>query len=127
MIFKLKYDIKNDFLKINTKRRSGAKISKVEFITLHDTGNKGSTAEQNVRYYKNSVNDMSVSAHIFVDDKEIIECIPAFEEPEKAWHVLSSKLVDNKIYKGNANDISIAVEYCYGDNIDSQKAYEKYV
>ncbi len=48
----------------------------VRFIVAHDTGNPGSTAANNVSYYERSRNDQSASAHIFVDDKEILECIP---------------------------------------------------
>ncbi len=103
-------------------------ISKVRFIVAHDTGNPDSTAAQNVRYYTNSCNDMSASAHLFVDDKEILECVPALTAaPEKAWHVLYNVPKDNELYGVNANDAAIGVEYCYGANIDADKAYEKYV
>ena len=49
----------------------------VKFVVAHDTGNPNSTAGQNVAYYEQSRNELSASAHLFVDDREIIECIPA--------------------------------------------------
>jgi N-acetylmuramoyl-L-alanine amidase len=111
-----------------SKRRGGAAITKVRFLVAHDTGNPGSTAEQNVKYYINTRNEKSASAHLFVDDKEIIECVPALNAPpEKAWHVLYGVSKDNELYGQNANDAAIGVEYCYGGSIDADKAYEKYV
>jgi N-acetylmuramoyl-L-alanine amidase len=100
----------------------------VKFIVAHDTGNPGSTARGNVRYYERSNNEMSASAHIFVDDKEVIECIPALTAtPEKAWHVLYNVETDNKLYGFNANDAAIGVEYCFGQKIDADEAYKRYV
>ena len=34
---------------------------------------------------------------------------------------------DNELFGVNANDAAIGVEYCYGTNIDADKAYAKYV
>jgi len=127
MKFKQKYEIIQQFLPINTKRRSGKKMNKVVFIVCHDTGNKNSTAKGNVKYYIDSANEDSASAHLFVDDKEIIECIPIFQKCEKAWHVLYNKPKDNELYGVNANDGAIGVEYCFGDNINADEAYKRYV
>ena len=102
-------------------------ISKVRFLVAHDTGNPGSTAAENVAWYIRTRNEQSASAHLFVDDKEIIECVPAMTSPEKAWHVLYGVRKDNDLYGVNANDAAIGVEYCYGGRIDSDLAYEKYV
>ena len=94
----------------------------------HDTGNPESTARGNVKYYINSRNEMSASAHLFVDDKEIIECVPALTgRAEKAWHVLYGVPKDNELYGTNANDAAIGVEYCYGSRINSDAAYDRYV
>jgi hypothetical protein len=94
----------------------------------HDTGNPGSTAAENVRYYENSRNEQSASAHIFVDDKEIIECIPVLTgPPEKAWHVLYNVPTDNKMFGHDANDAAIGIEYCFAGNINSDEAYRKYI
>ena len=69
----------------------------VKFIVAHDTGNPGSTAQNNVSYYEKTNNETEASAHIFIDDKEIIECIPALtsNKPEKAWHVRYNQSQDN--------------------------------
>lgn len=100
----------------------------MKFLVAHDTGNPGSTARQNVRYYTNSCHEMSASAHLFVDDREIIECIPALTAtPEKAWHVLYGVAKDNELYGANANDAAIGVEYCYGGSIKALEAYNRYV
>lgn len=128
MEFKMKYKIITDLLPISytsPRRRSGIKIDSVEFLTAHDTGNLNSTAKENVRYYRDTYNIESASAHLFVDDKEIIMCIPL---DEKAWHVLYNKPTDNQLFGCDANDCSIGVELCFfTDKTRSQKAYEKYV
>lgn len=97
-------------------------------IVAHDTGNPGSTAWQNVRYYENSKDTMSASAHLFCDDKDIIECIPALSTtPEKAWHVIYNVENDNEIYGDDANDVCIGVEWCYGGQISIVESYKRYV
>jgi N-acetylmuramoyl-L-alanine amidase CwlA len=126
--FKIKYNITPQYLPVKTKRRSGRVMDKVNFIVAHDTGNPGSTAKNNVAYYTNSANEMSASAHIFVDDTYIIECVPALTStPEKAWHVLYNVVTDDQLYGCNANDCAIGVEYCYGVNIDADEAYKRYI
>jgi N-acetylmuramoyl-L-alanine amidase len=130
MTFSIKYKIACEFLSKPSKRRSGLLMSPgVRFLVAHDTGNPGSTAVNNVRYYERSRDDMSASAHIFVDDREIIECIPALETTpaEKAWHVLYRVPTDDQLFGVNANDAAIGIEYCYGGRIDADEAYRKYV
>ncbi len=129
MSFLQKYTITPRYLTKPSKRRSGKLIiGGVKFIVVHDTGNPSSTAANNVGYYERSRDEESASAHIFVDDKEIIECIPALTAPpEKAWHVLYRVDTDNLIYGYDANDVAIGVEYCYGGHIDADEAYRKYV
>lgn len=132
MPFQEKFTLKTDYISKPSRRRSGLLINKVRFLVAHDTGNPGSTAAQNVKYYIDTSNsvpkDKTASAHIFVDDKELIECIPALTaSAEKAWHVLYATPKDNELFDVNANDAAIGVEYCYGGNIDADKAYEKYV
>ncbi len=125
----MRYEITQRFLTAPSKRRSGIKVSPaVRFLVAHDTGNPDSTAEANVRYYENSRNQMSASAHLFVDDREIIECIPALTAPpEKAWHVLYGVDTDDRLYGVDANDAALGIEYCYGSRIDADEAYNKYV
>jgi len=127
-----KYEIKKDYLpicKISPRRRAGIKLDgKVRFLVAHDTGNLNSTAKGNVKYYRDTYDKDSASAHLFVDDKEIIECIPAFENPEKAWHVLYGCEKDNQVYGDDANDTAIGVEMCFfTDKNRSNEAYVKYV
>lgn len=107
-----------------TFRRAGIKRERTLFIVAHDTGNSGSTANGNVSYYHNSVNSQYASAHLFVDDKEIVECIPL---DEKAWHVLYDRQEDNRLFGDDANDAAIGVELCFGGGIDNKKAYANYV
>jgi N-acetylmuramoyl-L-alanine amidase len=126
--FTQKYPIIARYIDTPSKRRSGSLMNGVKFIVAHDTGNPKSTAAQNVSYYRNSKNDMSASAHIFVDDKEIIECVPALTgTPEKAWHVWYNVTTDNQLFGANANDAAIGVEYCYGGSINADEAYKRYV
>lgn len=128
MGFKMKYEIKKQYLTSGSKRRSGIKMPEVGFLVGHDTGNPGSTAEGNVGYYERSRNEMSASAHIFVDDNSIVECIPFLTgTPEKAWHVLYNVTKDNQMYGDDANDIAGGVELCWGKGINSEEAYKRYI
>jgi N-acetylmuramoyl-L-alanine amidase len=124
-----RYPIVPRLLTAPSKRRSGrALAAPVRFVVAHDTGNPGSTAAGNVAYYERSRNEVSASAHLFVDDRQIIECIPALTgTPEKAWHVLYGVTADNATYGADANDAAIGVEYCYGGAIDADEAYRRYV
>lgn len=114
------------YIPTGTKRRSGIKNLGVKFIVCHDTGNDGSTALQNVNYYINSANEMSASAHAFVDATGVIECIPL---DEKAWHVQYQAPIDNQMFGYEANDCAIGVELCYSTKgvFDSKLAYQNYV
>jgi N-acetylmuramoyl-L-alanine amidase len=128
MPFKEKYTITARYLPKPSKRRSGLIAAPIRFLVAHDTGNPNSTASDNVAWYIRSKDDQSASAHIFVDDKQIIECIPALTgKPEKAWHVLYNVSKDKELYGVNANDAAIGIEFCSGDNIDADLAYEKYL
>lgn len=116
------------YLPVQSKRRSGLKIAKVLFIVAHDTGNSGSTAKNNVDYYTRTANEQSASAHLFVDDIEIRECVPALTAaPEKAWHVNYDRPEDNKLFGDDANDAAIGVELCFGGKVDFVKSYANYV
>lgn len=109
--------VKYDWLPIGT-RRSGQKLTSGNpiFAVAHDTGNPNTTAQDNVNYYKNSYNidwSLVASAHIFVDDKECIVCIPV---TEKAWHVLYNTPIDNNWYNADANDAAFGIEGSYFDD-----------
>lgn len=103
-------------------------MPEVRFMVAHDTGNPSSTAEGNVGYYQNSRNQISASAHIFVDDNSIVECVPFLTgTPEKAWHVLYNVTKDNAMYGDDANDTAGGVEMCYGPGINSAESYKRFV
>jgi N-acetylmuramoyl-L-alanine amidase CwlA len=127
--FLMRYAITPRYLTGPSKRRPRRPLDPgVRFVVVHDTGNPGSTADQNVRYYERSRNEMSASAHLFVDDRQILECIPALTgPPEKAWHVLYKLPTDDRLFGFDANDAAIGVEYCFGAGIDADEAYRKYV
>lgn len=126
--FLMKYEIIPRYLTAPSLRRPGIPADPIRFMVAHDTGNSGSTAAGNVYYYESSRNSMEASAHIFVDDKQIIECIPFLTGPaEKAWHVIYNITTDNALFGVDANDSAGGVELCYGSNIDMNEAYNRYV
>ncbi|ELN1760840.1 peptidoglycan recognition family protein [Staphylococcus pseudintermedius] len=108
-----------DFLPIGTRRTGQRLVSgNPKFAVFHDTGNRDSTAQNNVDYYRNTYNidwAYTASAHVFVDDKECIICIPV---TEKAWHVLYDTPIDNNWYDDDANDIAFGLEACYFSDRD---------
>ena len=118
--------IEQKYLPPNTLRRPSIKLLGVKFIVAHDTGNDGSTALQNVNYYINSAREMEASAHAFVDDKGVIECIPL---DEKAYHVRRVVTKDNEVYGADSIDYSLGIELCFSTKgvFDSKLAYNNYV
>lgn len=106
--------VKFQLLPVATRRPGKNMTTSVpKFIVAHDTGNLNSTAQNNVDYYRNTYNidwDYVASAHIFVDDKEAIICIPT---TEIAYHVIYNAPTDNLWYNLDANDAAIGVEGCY--------------
>lgn len=106
-----------DFLPIGT-RRTGQRLDSgvPKFAVFHDTGNRDTSAQQNVNYYKNTYNidwSATASAHLFVDDTECVICIPV---TEKAWHVIFNTSTDNAWYGDDANDIAFGIEVSYYSN-----------
>ncbi|MNW38063.1 N-acetylmuramoyl-L-alanine amidase CwlA precursor [compost metagenome] len=72
-------------------------------ITIHNTGNSSSTAQNERGWITNASNTRTASFHIVVDEKEAIECIPV---NEKSWHAGE--------YQGNKT--SIGIEICESGN-----------
>ncbi|MBY6036407.1 N-acetylmuramoyl-L-alanine amidase [Fictibacillus nanhaiensis] len=107
------YTITNQYLQKNLKQRPGGNRVP-RYAVAHDTGNPDSTAMQNFLYFNSK--QLASSAHVFIDDKQILVIIPLHE---KAWHVRSNL--------SDANEWSIGVELCYGPSIDFQEAYLRYV
>jgi N-acetylmuramoyl-L-alanine amidase len=126
--FPPRYAVTPRLLTKPSRRRSGQRLEAVRFLVAHDTGNPGSTAAQNVAYFERSRDEVSASAHLFVDDHDVLECVPALTQPpEKAWHVLYGVPTDNQLFGVDANDGAVGVEYCYGGAIDADEAYRRYV
>jgi N-acetylmuramoyl-L-alanine amidase len=113
-----------------SRRRRGLAVApRVQFLVAHDTGNPGSSAMANARYYASTADKESVSAHLFIDDKQIVESVPALTTTrvEKAWHVRYGVPTDDHLFGVDANDAAIGIEYCYGGAIDADEAYKRYV
>jgi hypothetical protein len=132
MDFLQRYPIIRRLLPQPSARRRGYPMPDgVRFIVAHDTGNPETTAAQNVAYMARTANPTGAevcSAHLFVDDASIIECIPVFDrQPEKAWHVRSNPQDNNRMFGYHANDAAVGIEYCYGIDIDANQAYRRYV
>lgn len=111
-------------------RRTGQKLDTSEpiFAVYHDTGNPGSTAQQNVDYYINTYMQdwaSTASAHFFVDDEECIIDVPI---DEKAWHVIYDTPKDNYYFGDDANDAAFGGELCYfpDDRERSLKALDNF-
>lgn len=117
------YPIMQDYI-CKGNARSGQLLSsgKPKFIVAHDIGNGASSARNNRTYFNRE--QPSVSAHTFIDDKEILEMIPL---NEKAWHVIYGVPTDNQLFGDDANDIAVGVELCWGGKIDFREAYKRYV
>jgi N-acetylmuramoyl-L-alanine amidase CwlA len=109
----LKYAITYSYIdKQWDQRPGGYRIPR--YGVAHDSGNPGSTAAQNRKYFNSR--QLTSAAHAFIDDKEILVIIPL---TEKAHHVRKSV--------SDANDWAIGVELCYGDKINFEEAYKRYV
>ncbi len=118
---------------LGSRRRPGRRITpSVQFVVVHDTGNPGASARNHAKFYRNDPNPPNAtlsSAHIFVDDREIIETIPALTgaAPEQALHVLKNKPKDNELFGHDANRAAVGIELCFGGSIDPDEAYKRYV
>lgn len=115
------YSITYDYIKLGNAR-PGTKLDGPLFGVAHDTGNPGSTARNNRDYFNNQ--QPSASAHVFIDDQEILVIIPL---DEKAYHVQYGTQLDNVRFGRESNDAAIGVELCFGGSIHFQQAYDRYV
>ena len=113
------------YIPSNTLRRSSRPLLGVRFIVAHDTGTVNATALNFADRFIKTANDVQASAHAFVDDINIVECIP---QTERALHVRSAPEIDNFIFGVDANDYALGVELCYFDSLERSKlAYTQYV
>ncbi|MBO9129218.1 N-acetylmuramoyl-L-alanine amidase [Bacillus sp. 165] len=125
--FDMKYPVIKRHFTSPSERRPGIPMKKVIFIVAHDTGNDLG-ARHNAWYQQRTVNRVKASAHIFVDDTDIVECIPSIvENPEIAWQVRENQPYDNNIYGEDANYSAIGVELSIKPNGNDEEAYKRYV
>jgi N-acetylmuramoyl-L-alanine amidase len=117
----MSFQITHDYIKHGNARPGDPLVGPL-FGVAHDIGNGGSTARQNRSHFNN--NQPSASAHVFIDDIEILVIIPL---NEKAWHVQYQKTLDNLRFGEDANDAAIGVELCWGGKINFAEAYKRYV
>jgi hypothetical protein len=137
---KTKYKIERRYIDKRPNVRPGTRLKTgtPAFFVAHDTGNPGAGAENHYSYF-NTQKDRSASAHVFIDDKMILEIIPTGtggDPAEKAWHVLYNVTTDNERFGYDSNDAALAIELCYGESrrngkvlrkIDFDEAYKRYV
>lgn len=126
-----KYPIERRYIAKRSNTRPGTRLTTgvPAFFVAHDTGNLDASADGHFRYF-NTLTGRSASAHTFIDDKKILEIIPAgtgSDPAEKAWHVIYNVTTDNERFGYNANDAALGVELCYGGSIDFEAAYVRFV
>lgn len=87
-----------------------------EYIIIHDTGNrgKGANAKANRNYFNTTTRE--ASAQFIVDDKEIVQALPA---TAKAWHIGDGKQQTNA-----SNGNSIGIELCVNSDGDFGVTYQ---
>lgn len=131
MAFDMLFPIVEDPAILGSNRRPGRAIEPaVRFIVAHDTGNGGASARAHAKWYRNDPDpplSTVSSAHLFVDDDEIVETIPARDKAEQALHVLRNRPTDNQLYGVDANRAAIGVEYCFGGGIEADRAYDRFL
>lgn len=87
----------------------------VKYIVIHNTGNRGDTAENNANYFKN-VNTREAGAHFFIDQNGVI--IKSVDLNRVAWAVGGGKYADcnktggGKLYRIACNANSVSIELC---------------
>lgn len=102
------YAYKQDHISKTTpnNRRPAIKLIPTT-ITIHNTANESSTAQNERNWLTNISNKSTASYHIVIDEKEAIECIPL---DEVAWHAGDGSGVSS------GNKTSIGVEICESGN-----------
>lgn len=88
----------------NSTNFKKGRISDINYIVIHFTANNGDTAKNNVDYFANN-NNLSASAHYFVDENEVWQSV---NDGDTAWHCGGSSY--KHPFCRNAN--SIGVEMC---------------
>ncbi|MDQ0149114.1 N-acetylmuramoyl-L-alanine amidase [Eubacterium multiforme] len=88
--------------------------NRLEYIVVHDTGNKTDSDESNANYF--CTGTRNASAHFFVDDDSITQVV---EEYNGAWHC-----GDGNGRYGITNKNSLGIEMCRRNNEVTAKTIE---
>ena len=86
-----------DHIPLSRTHRPGIKITPIS-LTIHNTGNPKSTDTNEHDWLTNPHNDRYASAHVFIDENSVTECIPL---DEMAYHSGSQK--------GNLTSLSLEI------------------
>lgn len=140
--------VKKQYLSAGHENRPGTKIT-VKGVVVHWTANenKGADAEANRNYFNRGsrvikgelyelYNDKngkpvpfrSASAHLCVDDNDLVECLPWKKgEAEKAYHVGADSYVQQTLKElggTSPNSCTIGLEICVNADGNFKKAYQ---
>ena len=88
----------------NSTNFKKGRISDIKFIVIHFTANNGDTAKNNADYFANN-NNLSASAHYFVDENEVWQSV---NDGDTAWHCGGTSYKHPSCRNAN----SIGVEMC---------------
>lgn len=100
-----------------SKCRPGYKRSEFGGVTIHNTGNKSSTADalNHAKYLQGTGKNKQASWHYCVDETNITQSIP---ESEVAWHAGDGR-------NGYGNSRNISIEICMNEGGDILAATDK--
>jgi len=98
---------KDHIPKVTQNNRRPSIALEATTITIHNTGNPSSTAQNERAWLTNASNSRTASFHIVIDSKEAIEVIPL---NEAAWHAGDGSGVKS------GNRTSIGIEICESGN-----------
>lgn len=102
----------------STKNNVGHRqLSDIKYIVIHYTANPGSSARANAQYYA-TASLGGVSAHYFVDEKGVWQCVP---EDYIAGHC--GKWANTEYLTDCRNANSIGIEMCC-QSVSGKKAYQ---
>lgn len=108
--------IRKDHLTPNEWSRPQKPLLSTRAIVMHWVGNPGTTAQNNRDFWESRKDGRKGygSAHLVVDDKEVVEAIPLFE---MAYHVGSKDYSQfaTEFLSSYPNNCTIGVEMCHPD------------
>lgn len=103
-------NVKIDFIPKDGVKRSGMKMD-WETITVHNTGNPKSSADNERAWLTNPTNNRQASWHYVICEDTIIQAIP---DNEVAWHAGDGR--------GPGNMKSLGIEICESGDFEKSKA-----